>query len=137
MAKAAAAEGDSIVLEVWGPEGLLRSAAVPKVLHGALINDGYFASGAAWSPGEVWTLLIRARARDLAFPLLVARRTCSRCPPIVLLVERPAPVVSASMTGQSGGRQEREGMGLVCLVAAKWTRVQTEGGGIQCQANAG
>lgn len=36
----------------WTGSRLEAELAVPKGLHGALVNDGYFASGAAWSPDE-------------------------------------------------------------------------------------
>ncbi|KAK9806703.1 hypothetical protein WJX73_010367 [Symbiochloris irregularis] len=48
----AGTEGNSAVLEVWGHGRLLRQLNVPKALHGPVVNDGWFASGAAWSPDE-------------------------------------------------------------------------------------
>eukprot|EP00197_Chlamydomonas_leiostraca_P007936 CAMPEP_0202863236 /NCGR_PEP_ID=MMETSP1391-20130828/3945_1 /ASSEMBLY_ACC=CAM_ASM_000867 /TAXON_ID=1034604 /ORGANISM="Chlamydomonas leiostraca, Strain SAG 11-49" /LENGTH=784 /DNA_ID=CAMNT_0049542847 /DNA_START=190 /DNA_END=2544 /DNA_ORIENTATION=- len=46
------AEGCSMSLCMWNESRLLFELQVPKGLHGALVNDGYFAAGAAWSPGE-------------------------------------------------------------------------------------
>ena len=42
----------SAVLEVWGRGSLLKELHVPKGLHGPIYNDGWFGSGAAWSPNE-------------------------------------------------------------------------------------
>ncbi|PNH08402.1 Acylamino-acid-releasing enzyme [Tetrabaena socialis] len=40
------------VLQVWRGARLVAELVVPKTLHGALVNDGYFASGAAWAADE-------------------------------------------------------------------------------------
>lgn len=41
------------VLEVWGRSGgVLAELHVPKALHGAVYNDGWFGSGLAWAPDE-------------------------------------------------------------------------------------
>ncbi|KAL4858184.1 Acylamino-acid-releasing enzyme 1 [Chlorella vulgaris] len=45
--------GDSsAVLELWDRSRLVKELHVPKSLHGAVYNDGWFGSGAAWSPDE-------------------------------------------------------------------------------------
>ena len=46
------AEGNSCALEVWMGSRVLKELAVPKKLHGAVYNDGWFGIGAAWSPDE-------------------------------------------------------------------------------------
>lgn len=48
----AGSEGNSASLEIWGHGRVLKQLNVPKALHGPLYNDGWFASGAAWSPDE-------------------------------------------------------------------------------------
>ncbi|KAL4436940.1 hypothetical protein ABPG75_004079 [Micractinium tetrahymenae] len=42
----------SAVLEVWDRCRLLKELHVPKALHGAVYNDGWFGMGAAWSPDK-------------------------------------------------------------------------------------
>lgn len=42
----------SAVVEVWGRGAVLQELHVPKALHGAVYNDGWFGAGAAWSPDE-------------------------------------------------------------------------------------
>ena len=43
---------DSVLLEVWGGGRLLKELSVPAAVHGAVYNDGWFASGADWSADE-------------------------------------------------------------------------------------
>ena len=49
---AADAATSSLVLQLWRERRLVSELLVPKAVHGALVNDGYFASGAAWSTSE-------------------------------------------------------------------------------------
>ena len=42
----------SMVLQHWRDGRLVSELMVPKAVHGAVVNDGYFASGAAWACGE-------------------------------------------------------------------------------------
>ncbi len=44
--------GTDTMLEVWAGARLLKELKVPKKVHGAIFNDGWFGSGAAWSPDE-------------------------------------------------------------------------------------
>ena len=48
----AGSEDNSAALEIWGSGRLLKQLNVPKGLHGSVYNDGWFASGAAWSRDE-------------------------------------------------------------------------------------
>jgi len=43
---------DAVLLELWGGGRLLRELAVPPAVHGAVYNDGWFATGADWSADE-------------------------------------------------------------------------------------
>ena len=43
---------DSVLMEVWGGGRLLKELSVPPAVHGAVYNDGWFASGADWSADE-------------------------------------------------------------------------------------
>nr|QKY15027.1 acylamino-acid-releasing enzyme (AARE) [Polytomella parva] len=43
------ASGASVALQLWRESRLDWEVVIPKTLHGAIVNDGYFASGAAWS----------------------------------------------------------------------------------------
>ncbi|KAG2444971.1 hypothetical protein HYH02_008843 [Chlamydomonas schloesseri] len=45
-------DATSVLLQLWRGARLAFELAVPKALHGPLVNDGYFASGAAWSADE-------------------------------------------------------------------------------------
>jgi len=70
VVKAGAAEADSALLEIWSRGRLERSIAVPKALHGAPVNDGYFSTGASWSPDEervVYTAESPAREKSRKF----------------------------------------------------------------------
>ena len=49
---AADATSNSLALQLWHERRLVSELLVPKAAHGALVNDGYFASGAAWSTSE-------------------------------------------------------------------------------------
>ena len=40
------------MLQVWSGSRMAFELAVPKALHGSLVEDGYFSSGPAWSPDE-------------------------------------------------------------------------------------
>jgi acylaminoacyl-peptidase len=42
----------SAVLEVWDRSRCVTELHVPKLLHGGVFNDGWFGTGAAWSPDE-------------------------------------------------------------------------------------
>jgi acylaminoacyl-peptidase len=44
--------GGATILEVWDRSRLLKELHVPAAMHGAVYNDGWFGSGAAWSPDE-------------------------------------------------------------------------------------
>jgi acylaminoacyl-peptidase len=44
--------GGAMILEVWDRSRLLKELHVPAAMHGAIYNDGWFGSGAAWSPDE-------------------------------------------------------------------------------------
>ena len=48
----AAGEGNSCTLEVWMGNRVTKELVVPKKVHGGIYNDGWFGSGAAWSPDE-------------------------------------------------------------------------------------
>ena len=39
-------------LEIWSSTRLLCELSVPASVHGGVCNDGWFATGAAWSPDE-------------------------------------------------------------------------------------
>ena len=41
-----------MLLQLWRGGRLALELAVPKGLHGPLVNDGYFASGATWAADE-------------------------------------------------------------------------------------
>ena len=41
-----------VLLELWEGGRLVRELQVPKALHGAVVNDGWFSRGAAWSDDE-------------------------------------------------------------------------------------
>eukprot|EP00198_Chlamydomonas_reinhardtii_P011561 XP_001700898.1 acylaminoacyl-peptidase [Chlamydomonas reinhardtii] len=45
-------DATSVMLQLWRGARVVIELAVPKALHGPLVNDGYFASGAAWSADE-------------------------------------------------------------------------------------
>ena len=45
-------EGTPVSLEVWGHHGVDRELQVPVGLHGPVLNDGWFSTGAAWDPTE-------------------------------------------------------------------------------------
>ena len=45
-------EANSTVLEVWVGNRVTKELHVPKKLHGAIFNDGWFGLGAAWSADE-------------------------------------------------------------------------------------
>ncbi|KAL4526114.1 hypothetical protein Ndes2526B_g01069 [Nannochloris sp. 'desiccata'] len=42
----------SAILEIWDRSRVLQEIHVPCSLHGSMYNDGWFGSGAAWSPDE-------------------------------------------------------------------------------------
>ena len=46
------AASSSMTLQHWRDGRLVSELTVPKAVHGALVNDGYFSSGAAWASGE-------------------------------------------------------------------------------------
>eukprot|EP00191_Tetraselmis_sp_GSL018_P007403 CAMPEP_0177612022 /NCGR_PEP_ID=MMETSP0419_2-20121207/20928_1 /TAXON_ID=582737 /ORGANISM="Tetraselmis sp., Strain GSL018" /LENGTH=750 /DNA_ID=CAMNT_0019108041 /DNA_START=128 /DNA_END=2378 /DNA_ORIENTATION=- len=75
VVKAGAAEADSALLEIWSRGRLERSIAVPKALHGAPVNDGYFSTGASWSPDEervVYTAESPAREKSASLAATAA-----------------------------------------------------------------
>lgn len=41
-----------VLLEVWAGSRLLKEVSVPQAQHGPLYNDGWFGTGAEWSPDE-------------------------------------------------------------------------------------
>ena len=45
-------EGNSCSLEIWMGNRVVKELVVPKKQHGGVYNDGWFGSGAAWSPDE-------------------------------------------------------------------------------------
>ncbi|KAL0045655.1 hypothetical protein WJX82_000743 [Trebouxia sp. C0006] len=45
-------EGNSCSLEIWMGNRMTKELVVPKKQHGGVYNDGWFGSGAAWSPDE-------------------------------------------------------------------------------------
>ncbi len=45
-------EGNSCSLEIWMGNRVTKELVVPKKQHGGVYNDGWFGSGAAWSPDE-------------------------------------------------------------------------------------
>ncbi|GIL78158.1 hypothetical protein Vretimale_7528 [Volvox reticuliferus] len=45
-------DSTSALLQIWRGARMIMELAVPKTLHGPLVNDGYFASGAAWTADE-------------------------------------------------------------------------------------
>ena len=49
---AKAGPDSEVLLEVWGRSRMLKQLKVPKKLHGAVYNDGWFGSGASWSKDE-------------------------------------------------------------------------------------
>lgn len=42
----------SVILEIWSKSRVLKELHVPSKLHGSIYNDGWFGTGAAWSPDE-------------------------------------------------------------------------------------
>ncbi len=42
----------SAILEIWDRSRVLQEIHVPASLHGSIYNDGWFGSGACWSPDE-------------------------------------------------------------------------------------
>ncbi|KAG2495995.1 hypothetical protein HYH03_005919 [Edaphochlamys debaryana] len=48
----APSDATSALLQLWRGGRMALELAVPKALHGPLVNDGYFASGAAWAADE-------------------------------------------------------------------------------------
>ena len=48
----AGSKDNSSLLEIWGSGRLLKQLVVPKVLHGSIYDDGWFASGADWNHDE-------------------------------------------------------------------------------------
>ena len=48
----AGCEGNSCTLELWVGNRVTTELVVPKKQHGSVYNDGWFGSGAAWSPDE-------------------------------------------------------------------------------------
>lgn len=60
------ATSSNLALQLWRERRLVSELLVPKAVHGALVNDGYFASGAAWSASEhlvAYTAEVRGRGR--------------------------------------------------------------------------
>lgn len=47
-----ASDANSCALEVWTGNRVIREMVVTKKVHGGVYNDGWFGSGAAWSPDE-------------------------------------------------------------------------------------
>ncbi|GLC61140.1 hypothetical protein PLESTB_001722500 [Pleodorina starrii] len=45
-------DSTALMLQIWRGARMVMELAVPKALHGPLVNDGYFASGAAWTADE-------------------------------------------------------------------------------------
>ncbi|GIL58038.1 hypothetical protein Vafri_13236 [Volvox africanus] len=45
-------DSTAALLQIWRGARMIMELAVPKTLHGPLVNDGYFASGAAWTADE-------------------------------------------------------------------------------------
>ncbi|GLI63346.1 hypothetical protein VaNZ11_006269 [Volvox africanus] len=45
-------DSTSALLQIWRGARMIMELAIPKTLHGPLVNDGYFASGAAWTADE-------------------------------------------------------------------------------------
>ena len=52
VGKASSEADSSVMLQVWSGSRMAFELAVPKALHGSLVEDGYFSSGPAWSPDE-------------------------------------------------------------------------------------
>ena len=48
----AGTEGSSVMLEVWDSNRALQEFAVPKDLHGSILNEAWFSNGAAWTTDE-------------------------------------------------------------------------------------
>eukprot|EP00891_Asterochloris_glomerata_P009161 jgi/Astpho2/9161/Aster-07805 len=48
----AGTEGSSVMLEVWDSNRALQEFAVPKDLHGSVLNEAWFSNGAVWTPDE-------------------------------------------------------------------------------------
>ena len=48
----AGTEGNSVLLEVWDSDRILQEFAVPKDLHGSILNEAWFSNGAAWTADE-------------------------------------------------------------------------------------
>lgn len=90
----------SAVLEVWGRGRLLQELHVPKGLHGALYNDGWFGAGAAWSPDESKLAYVAEVCREGASGL------CTRQKPLVQFGPKPwAPVAYPNRDGVKEGQR--------------------------------
>ena len=48
----AGTEGSSVMLEVWDSNRALQEFAVPKDLHGSVLNEAWLSNGAVWTPDE-------------------------------------------------------------------------------------
>ena len=59
------AASSSMTLQHWRDGRLVWELTVPKAVHGALVNDGYFSSGAAWASGEDKVAYTAEVRRDL------------------------------------------------------------------------
>lgn len=62
------ANSTSAILEIWGRGRLLRELHVPKTLHGAVYNDGWFGTGAAWSPDGAKVAYVAERPISVQTP---------------------------------------------------------------------
>ncbi len=68
-------EGNSCSLEVWMGNRVTKELIVPKKQHGGVYNDGWFGSGAAWSPDESRLAYVAEVSRPVASAF-----TCQKLP---------------------------------------------------------
>lgn len=58
----------SSVLEIWNRSRLTLELHVPEALHGPICNDGWFGTGAAWSPDETLVAYVAESPVDKRTP---------------------------------------------------------------------
>ena len=80
IVKKGTGDTEGAVLEVWEGLRVKKRLVVPKTQHGAVYNDGCFATGASWSMDESRVAYIAEVCATLAVTSLL-------CPlPVVMLI---------------------------------------------------
>ena len=78
----AGTEGNSALLEVWDSDRVLQEFAVPKDLHGPILNEAWFSNGAAWTADEsrvAYVAEVRRAVNDAPASRRSVKHLCGQC----------------------------------------------------------